>query len=260
MKSLAASLAALLLLPFGTWAMDAPAPAAKPRVYVGLVADEVAGEKAALLVRAVAPGSPAAEAGICAGDIVLAVAGKAVHTRREMGEAVKGRAAGELVPVDIRRGDKRLTVQVRLKLKPAGAGRVQRMDEAVGADRPAHSIAVPEEIRREIRRTRGRILEQLAAMPEGMQASRVTDELQTLRDLARDANAGRAGWMSGRAGDISIRFKDEEGSIELRGANNLLELVLLDRQGTELARYPITSSEEQRAVPETVLQRLRKMR
>ncbi len=258
MKSLLATVLLLALLPLSAAASDSSA--ARVRVYVGLVADEVSSPQAGLLVRAVAPQSPASHAAIQPGDLVLRVGDTPMDSRHRFAEVVKACSPGTLLPVEILRGGKLMVIQVRVQARPAGLVRLRGMAEADGAGRPAHAITISEELRIQIRRIRASILSQLSALPGGMNTGLVTDELQALRDLARDSNAGRAGWMSGRAGAITIRFRDEEGFIVLHGADNLLELVLYDLWGAEQARYPLNSENERRNVPEGLLLRLRQLR
>ncbi len=235
----------------------APVPPAE-RVYVGMVADEGAG--AGLLVRAVAPGSPAHKAGICAGDIVMRVAGVPMESRAELRNLVANGVAGQVVAVELLRAKRPMTLQVVLQRRPDAPARQSSPEATLGADRHFRPIELPATIREEIRRHRRLLREQLASLPDGLVPPFVTEELNAIRNLARDAHANRPGWMSGRAGEISVRFRDEEGSVILYGANNLVSVELYDLEGKLLARYDLNTEAERRALPEAVLQRLRRFR
>ncbi len=66
-------------------------------------------------VQEVREGSPAAAAGIQAGDVILAVAGVEIAGLRELSGALKGHTAGETVEVRLRRGAEEQTVKATLE-------------------------------------------------------------------------------------------------------------------------------------------------
>ncbi len=228
------------------------------RVYIGMVVDELEGASAGMLVRAVAPGSPAEKAGICVGDVVLQVGGRAVNSRGDLRQVVASAVRGAVLPVELLRGEERLILQVVMEPRPAAAAfRASQAESVLGADKYMYPIKLTEAIRQEIRRHRRIVREQLASLPDGLEPEFVTDELQAIRDLARDAYAGRPEWMVGRAGEIFVRFRDAEGSVVLYGANNLLTLAFYDTKGQLIFRYNLNTREERAALPPAVLQRLR---
>jgi len=76
-----------------------------------VAADEVQGR---LLVTRVSPDSPAEEAGVQVGDIILGVGGDAVHTQAEFYRKVWGRgAAGSEIPLRVLQDDAVHEVKVR---------------------------------------------------------------------------------------------------------------------------------------------------
>ncbi len=249
-------LLSLPLLPLAAQQNDA-APA-RERVYIGMVADEH--DAAGVLVRAVAPGSPASKGGILAGDVLVRVGDRAVGSRNDLRQVVAQGSQGDALDIEVLRDGRKISRRVVLALRPDSPLRHTQAKSGLGADRHIQPIALPEAIRQEIRRHRRLVREQLASLPDGMEPMFVIRQLQAIRDLARDAHVSRPGWMSGRAGEISVRFRDEEGSVVLYGANNLLSLELYDMQGQLQARYELNSAAERNALPESVLQRLRRFR
>jgi S1-C subfamily serine protease len=82
-----------------------------PRPWLGVAADEVQGR---LLVTRVSPDSPAEEAGVRVGDIILGVGGDAVHSQAEFYRQVWGRgAAGSEIPLRVLQDDAVHEVKVR---------------------------------------------------------------------------------------------------------------------------------------------------
>ena len=70
------------------------------------------------LVSQVRPGSPAADAGIQRGDVLVAFRGVAIQELRALPRAVSATAVGARVPIEVLRGGRRLTVEVELAELP----------------------------------------------------------------------------------------------------------------------------------------------
>jgi len=111
--------------PFEPTAPLPPAPAANAsRVWLGVGLVDVTPEMAAQLsypfaggafVASVILDSPAEEAEILRGDIIVSVAGQPVGDVETVGRVVEGLAPGQSVPVTIWRGGKTSTVTMRLR-------------------------------------------------------------------------------------------------------------------------------------------------
>ncbi|MGN6871691.1 MAG: S1C family serine protease [Solirubrobacteraceae bacterium] len=71
-----------------------------------------------ILVYGVSPGSPAAQAHIAPGDIIVAIAGKSLSTVEDLFTALRQKRPGETVTLEVVRGGKREGVEVRLSDKP----------------------------------------------------------------------------------------------------------------------------------------------
>lgn len=85
------------------------------RSQLGLPSDQ------GVLVDAVAPESPAAEAGIKEGDLMLTIDGESVATPEELEEILAGYEVGDMVEVEILRDGKRQTLEVTLAAQPENA-------------------------------------------------------------------------------------------------------------------------------------------
>jgi putative serine protease PepD len=94
--------------------------AATPVGYLGVTtADPTDGSRAAVIVT-VEPDSPAATAGLAAGDLLTHVAGKAVAGAAELAGVVAEHGPGETVEVSVLRDGQTLTVPVTLGTRRSG--------------------------------------------------------------------------------------------------------------------------------------------
>jgi hypothetical protein len=91
----------------------APAGGEGRKVLLGATPD-FSFEGPGVRVDSVVPGSPAEKAGVLAGDILLALGEKELKTLRDLSEALKARAAGDVVKVRLKRGAEELTLEATL--------------------------------------------------------------------------------------------------------------------------------------------------
>src|SRR5215218_1244928 len=87
------------------------------RAYLGLASGERPATPGAL-VGTVNGGTPAADAGIRTGDLIVAFDGKKIRNPSELSLAVLGKQPGDEVKVELRRGDSTRTVTVKLGERP----------------------------------------------------------------------------------------------------------------------------------------------
>jgi serine protease Do len=84
---------------------------------------EYFGVKEGVLVRSVKPGSPAAKAGLRAGDVIVKAGDERVSKPRDVSQAL--RSAGKSLPLTILRDKREMTVTVTLE-RPEREGRLRR--------------------------------------------------------------------------------------------------------------------------------------
>ena len=249
-----------LLLPVVSAAESAPRPS------FGVVAAEMTTElrtrtgiEHGLLVRAVQPGSPAAAAGVEPGAVILSLDDTSIEDKSGMASFLDTRKAGDVVKARLlKRDGSPMMTEVTLAPRPEKAGSEPNSpDKAIGGDRVMCPLTIREDIREGIRAHRKIISQQLQALPDGMDASKLTDALHDIRNLARDANPYGDGWMVGRAGEASVQFKDAEGTLLIHGANNQLRVEVFDEKGGRIFTAPITTAEQCRALPPAILKRLK---
>ncbi|MBX3472075.1 MAG: Do family serine endopeptidase [Planctomycetes bacterium] len=76
------------------------------------------GERQGVVVAGVTPGAPAAAAGLRQGDVILAVDGEPAHDVQRLRHAVARAGVGDVVPVELWRDGRQVTVDVRLAELP----------------------------------------------------------------------------------------------------------------------------------------------
>jgi serine protease Do len=80
-----------------------------------------------VVVADVAPDGPAAEAGLRIGDFVHSMDGKPMENARQFDVNLYRRAVGDVVPLEVQRGDERLTLRVKVRERPRDTDRLAEM-------------------------------------------------------------------------------------------------------------------------------------
>ena len=212
------------------------------------------------VVDGVWPGSPADKAGIRSGAVITAWNGTLVRGRDHLAQLLAAQKPGDTVRVGLFVEGVPRTVSVRLIKRPARTLNATAPEQAIAADRVLRPVEVSPAIRKAMLAHRETICAQLASLPEPFDRELVTDELQAIRNLARDANAADRSWMGGKAGESALQFRDSEGSLQLRGADNSVTLEVYDRSGRRRFVGKLDTPAQRRALPEEVLRRLRRLK
>jgi putative serine protease PepD len=88
--------------------------------YLGVAMGDATGGQDGAVVQEVTPDSPAARAGLQAGDVVVSIDGKAVQNRSELVAAIRGHKPGDKVTLVVVRGGNETTITATLTQRPAG--------------------------------------------------------------------------------------------------------------------------------------------
>lgn len=232
-----------------------------PRAMFGVVAEDAAVHQSGVLVRAVNPESPAYQSGIREGDVLLSFNGQQLTSRAQLRGLLKETTPGQQVEVDFVQQGKLLRVPVLLAARVAPQKRAAASaDAAVGGDRVLRPLVVNPEIRAAMSEHRRAIIQQLRQLQTAFVPVEISDHLQAIRHLARDANPNGRGWMLGEAGEVTLQFKTEEGVMVLHGASNKITLSVYDKIGELNYTLPLNTPEERAAVPQAVRERLQRLR
>lgn len=245
---------ALGLLPFVSSAAE------KPRVMFGVVLEREASVAEGVLVQAVRPDSPAQQAGLRPGDVILELNGVELKKREDMRAVLRTLQPGDELKVTLAQAGQRRCLRVPLVARPQRKSSVASSpDAAVGGDRMLRPLVVDASIRAAMREHRQKVVAQLAALPEGLEPAVVTEHLQAIRHLARDANPQGKGWMLGEAGEVTLQFRDAAGILVLHGANKMLTLSVYDAGGQVVCKLPLDTEAQRRLVPRELIERLKEL-
>jgi hypothetical protein len=107
---------------------------AKPGAFLGI---KVGGQGTRFVIERVLPSSPAEDAGLRVGDIVVTVEGQRFESLQEFANAIVGRKPGDTILIQILRGEEKLKANATLNTRP---------DKVVlpAEDKEAASVATPE--------------------------------------------------------------------------------------------------------------------
>lgn len=87
----------------------------------------------------VAPGSPAARAGLQAGDIVTSLDGKPMENGRQLRINIYAKGAGEQVTLDVQRGARTVPVRVAVVERTTGTSRLEAL---IGTQQPVSRLGI----------------------------------------------------------------------------------------------------------------------
>jgi serine protease Do len=94
---------------------------------------------AGVILADVPPGSPAAQAGLRPGDVVLSLDGKPMENGRQFRINIYTRGAGERVTLEVQRGSRTLTVRVPVGERDSG---LVRLEELIGPEQAIPRLGV----------------------------------------------------------------------------------------------------------------------
>jgi putative serine protease PepD len=89
--------------------------------YLGVSTSETANSTAGVLIASVESGTPAAKAGLKAGDVIVAFNGAAIASDGDLIDALAASHPGQVVKLTVQRGSSPLTITVTLGTQPAQA-------------------------------------------------------------------------------------------------------------------------------------------
>lgn len=226
-----------------------------------------------VMVRIVSPGSAADKAGLQLYDVILKVAGEAVSNHGNVAKMVAQHHAGDQMSIEYMRKGVGRTIAVTLDPRPAnvmaeGDADVHPVEPRLGLDdmffeeMPKDQAGrIREMIEQNLRALRepGGLLEDEAfqdafrGMREQMQ--RLLAEPKPFAPLDEDGGFGKIQMNAG----ATVRLMDEEGSIELKAADDSKEVTVRDRENEIVWTGPWDTDQDKAAAPDDIRERIERL-
>lgn len=203
-------------------------------------------EDSGLVVRSVAPGSPAEKAGLEASDILLAFAGRKVTSLLDFSEMVQGTRGGTRVRLDIVRRGRRRTIDAVIEAREPLAGEDGRPGNA---GQPGNVAGVPQFFNGPFN---GQALEQQ------LQAQIGAAIAQGLAQAQAHAQVAGPGGTQFQTSTVTINGRtqstttatDAAGTIEIRVADGKRTVTVRDATGRQVHAGPLDKEADYKGVPE----------
>ncbi len=211
-----------------------------------------------IIVRSMAPNSPAMQSGIAINDVILAVAGRPVGSQQEISNQITTHRPGEKVSLDIIHKGKPAKVDVTLGVRPAGL--------AMGG-LPGNDLMDLEHLPKEMA---DHIQDAIGGMD--LKLGGASDDLppqmeEAILELQKRLMGGRslldaqivppppaAGIHA--ASSASFIMKDGDGSIEVKSKDGSKEVTLRDQDDQIVWSGPWDTEQQRAAAPENIRRRM----
>jgi serine protease Do len=175
----------------------------------------VSAADAGVVLSDVAPGGPAARAGLQPGDLVLALDGKRMENGRQLRINLYTRGVNDTVVLDVQRGDRKLSMRVPVGERDSDAG---RLSDLVAQQVPVRALGVlalnltPQiaELLPNLRRQRGAVVASVSHLMPYSQQGRLQpgDVIYSLNgkvvETVADLNAAAAAFKPGTAAVLHL--------------------------------------------------------
>jgi serine protease Do len=233
------------------------APADKASAYIGLVTADIPEILAAhigvktgegVVIREVAPDSPAAKAGFAKHDVITRVAGKSIGSPKEVSDVIVANHPGDEIAIDFVHEGKPASRMVKLEARP------DRAQAAVQEPRERRRLDLDNLSDDQAQRIQDLIDQRLRRMREQQR------ELEKEFDLG--AQPPRGGGLKGFQfkSDATFRLMDENGSIEMKSTDGSKEITVRDRSNNVTWSGPWDTAQDKQAAPEEIRQRIEKFK
>jgi len=251
-----------------------PVPEKSPQqsvAFLGLISSEIpeilathlglkTGE--GVVVRAVVPDGPAAQAGLVEHDVILRIGGQPVGSPAELSQNVMAKNPGEMVDFDIIHAGKPSTQSISLGTRPAGNPDASRDIHRLG-QLPLDGMP-PEQADR-IRDLIEKNLRRNDLFEPGSDGADVANAIQEMQKRMSEAFGDRfegsamPNGSSHFSSDTTIRLKDDKGSVELKANNGAKEVTVRDESNNVAWSGPWDTEQDKAAAPVEIRERVDKL-
>ena len=263
-KQAAAALPQFKLPPDDKPAAPARQATQSETAFLGIVSGEVPeylaehldlGKGGGIIVRSMAPDSPAIQSGIAVNDVITMVAGNPVGSQEDLSNQITAHKPGEIVSLSIIHKGKPTKIDVTLGTRPANIV----MEDALSVD-DMNLETLPKEMADHIRKAIGGLDLKL-----GGDANSVPPQMEdAIRELHKRMMGGnspqeprpQASGNTQSQSSATLKMKDNDGSIEVKSKDGAKEVTVRDQQDNVVWSGPWDSEADQAAAPDSVRARM----
>lgn len=214
-----------------------------------------------VIIRTIAPGSPAEKAGLSVNDIILSIGETAVGNPEAVSSAIRERKAGDRIAIDLIHKGKPAKVEVTLSERPSDEISGITQDPMLDGLPKAHADRLRDLIEKNLGAFGNSGLDG-AVFPDGQ----LEESLRMMRDqMNRAMGDGLPQTRPDKGGGISFqqnstaRMMDNEGSIEIQSSSGDTEVTVRDEKNETVWSGPWNSEKEKSAAPDNIRKRIEKL-
>ena len=236
--------------------------------FLGVVSGEIPefladhldlGKAGGVLVRSLAPDSPAAASGIAVNDVITAVSGHPVSSQTELSSQITTHKPGETISLDVIHKGKPAKIDVTLGVRPDNIS----VTEPPSIDQ-MNLEDLPKEMADHIRDAIGGFDlkmggDQDTVPPQMEEAIReLRKRLMGGKPLLDDSSLPKppTAALPQVQGSATLKMRDTDGSIEVKSKDGAKEVTLRDHQDNIVWSGPWNTEEERAAAPDNVRKRM----
>jgi serine protease Do len=215
-----------------------------------------------VVVRAVVPDGPAAQAGIVEHDVILRIGGEPLGSPAELSQNVMARKPGDSVNFDIIHAGKPSTHPIQLGTRPAGNPDANPEMHRLGQ---LQLDGMPPEQADRIRDLIEKNLRRNDLFEPGSDGSDVANAIQEMQRRMSQAFGERfeesaiPNGSSHFSTDTTIRMKDDKGTVELKANNGAKEVTVRDESNNIAWSGPWDTEQDKAAAPAEIRERVDKL-
>jgi hypothetical protein len=226
--------------------------------HIGLKADE------GIIIRAIDPNGPGANAGLSEHDVITRIAGQAVGSHADLFKQIQSHKAGDAVALDLIHQGKPVQKTITLAARPDGGG-------VAAAPQALDNLMLDGMPQEQAKHIRDAIARQLRAMQDGAANpdGHADDDMAKMVEAMKDAQKRMADAMRNglhmqddgvsRQNGATFRMQDENGSIEIKSADGGKEATIRDKDNKITWSGPWDTAQDKAAAPPDVRARIDKL-
>ena len=202
-----------------------------------------------VIIRTVCPNSPAEKAGLSVNDIITAVGDEPVTSPDQFSTTISNSEIGERLALELIHRGNPSKIELTLTERPADLASGVLQEPFLDGLPKAHAD-----------RLRGLLEQNLQSFGAGgfrsIDDSNFENEIEQMHEQLRNGFDNSSSDSAGFNQNSTIRFMDQDGSIELKSMNGSTHVTVLDTANNPVWEGPWTTEEDKTAAPKGIRERI----